>query len=433
MHSSTKLNRFINQVVLNKLIFIFFVFICLFPSIRLLLIGSHPMSNIYESIITMLPDIFLTGIFIYVFWLFLINRKYSEKPFKMEILDWVILLFFLSNTIVGFIESNDFKLASRGFRITYYPVLFYFCGRYFIYPEQSLQLRIIDKIFFLFVIIAIIGIIIYFIFPSIELYMNTLSGYHQSEYFIRRMASILWTQLLFATLMAFASVYYYYLILTKNNLKSYIYFSILVFAITLSVSRGAIIASFIGYLILTIFFRKWKRSFIAAGIVVALFILVSFYATGDFKFFLWVFSSSFHTMSMDDNITRVNRWKVSFIDVFEHPLGYGLGKAGATAFRFLKDGRVPSAPFSTDGWYLKLANETGLVGLITYLIFILCYLWISLKNLIRNYDNIAIYIFSIFILINMENIVCNTLDFYPFIILFWFLIGLSANLFYKNL
>src|ERR1017187_2801337 len=195
----------LNFSLFSKAFICFFIFICCFTTIRLLIIGSQPYANLFEFIFTILPDIFLFFLLAYS-----IVLIYKDKVYKMQIYDWVILIFILSNMIIGSIVSGDIAISIRGFRITYFPILFYFTGRFLWSNNQEQFLKTINFIFLSFVCLAIIGLIIYFIIPSFEAKMIGLTGHKMSTYFIKRMTSILWTPVLFGTLMSFTSVYFFY-------------------------------------------------------------------------------------------------------------------------------------------------------------------------------------------------------------------------------
>jgi hypothetical protein len=424
-------HTYLNFQYLSRALLVFFVFICCFTTTRLLLFGSQPFANFIELIVTILPDVFLALLIIYSALLIYKKYKSSLTPFRFNMFDWVVVIFILLNFIIGTIVSSDLVISFRGFRITYLPVLFYFIGRFLWDNNQEQFLKIIDKIFLCFTALGIIGLIIYFISPSIETKMIDLAGYGQATYFIKRMTSILWTPVLFGTLMSLTSVYLFYKILSENKLIHYLFLAIVYTCLFLSVSRGPIIAALIGYCVVFYFNRKWQSLFFVSLIFISLSILISFYATGDFRFLAWIFKSTYQTLAMENGITRVDRWSKSYIDLSERPFGYGLGKAGATAFRFFKDGKVSAAPLSTDGWYLKLKNETGIIGYLTYALILFFYLIYGLKKLFKDNKNIAVLAFAFFIMVNAQNVVCNTLDFYPFIILYWIFIGISTNYFFK--
>jgi len=131
---------------------------------------------------------------------------------------------------------------------------------------------------------------------------------------------------------------------------------------------------------------------------------------------------------MGQGITRVELWRRSIHDFFQRPYGYGLGHAGATAVRFLKGTSTPAAVYATDGWFLKLACETGIPGLLSYLALAFYYLVLVAKNLSKHKYSLYSFVVVLFIMINAQGIVANIYDFYPTISIVWLLLGYSINI-----
>ena len=82
--------------------------------------------------------------------------------------------------------------------------------------------------------------------------------------------------------------------------------------------------------------------------------------------FFFIASSTAETIMIKKGLSRVDLWLGAFNDFINNPMGYGLGKAGHVAVRFFGKLSNEAATYSTDGWYLKLANETGIWGLFSY-------------------------------------------------------------------
>ena len=119
-------------------------------------------------------------------------------------------------------------------------------------------------------------------------------------------------------------------------------------------------------------------------------------------------------------------------------LGDGLGKSGHVAARFSDPLQGQNAAVSskvsiasTDGWYLKLANETGIWGLFSYFILSGTLFIVSIKYMIKNSFGLYSFLFTLFVIVNIENITSNVLDFYLFSYLYWFLLGVM--IFYLKL
>ena len=109
-------------------------------------------------------------------------------------------------------------------------------------------------------------------------------------------------------------------------------------------------------------------------------------------------------------------------------MGYGLGKAGHVARRFFKDDDKTASVYSTDGWYLKMACETGGWGILSFTIISFLYFFQSLKYLRKKRGTINLFFFLIFIFTSIQNLGSNVLDFYIFANLYWLIIGFSQNM-----
>ena len=403
---------------------VFFIYACIAPAIRLLLIGGGEMKNFYEFIITALPDIILL---FFVIFSFIVWQKGNK--FNFHIFDKIVLAFILFNTIYGFIISRNIFISLQGFRITYLPVIFYFIGRIFSLNDLESLCR---KVFYWLLIFGIAGLILHFGFRNFEIYLVSISGNHETAYFIPRIGSFVLMPVLFSTIMTMACLYFYYKILTEKINLYFFYIAILWSCIFLSVSRGPIMAFLIGFLFFTFIFRQWISSLIVFGIIIIDSSFWSYILVGSFTPIAWLFSSAADTLAFGEGITRVELWKRSIHDFIQRPWGYGLGYAGATAIRFLKGTNTPAAVYTSDGWYLKIACETGVLGLLSFLTVCMVFFLKGIKIIKENKFSFFTFIFSIFLLINAQCIVGNTLDFYPYISLYWLLIGFAANSFQKQ-
>ena len=417
-------NQIFNIKNIINFFLIFFVYSCLAPSVRLLLVGCGEMKNFHEVIITILPDIllliFISFAFIYLF---------KGNRYNIHIFDRLMLVFLLFNTIYGFIISRNIFISLQGFRITYLPVIFYFVGKVFSLNDMESLCR---KVFYWLLIFGIAGLILHFGFRNFEIYLVSISGNHESAYFIPRIGSFVLMPVLFSTIMAMACLYFYYKILIEKRTLDYLFIAILWSCIFLSVSRGPIIAFLIGFLFFTFIYRQWKESLFVLIIIVVVSCFWSYLLVGSFTPLAWLFSSAGDTLAFGEGITRVELWKRSIHDLMKQPWGYGLGHAGVTAIRFLKGTNIPTAIYTSDGWFLKIACETGFLGLISYLIICITFFIKGLKIIIENKFSIFTFFFTIFLAINAQSVVGNTLDFYPLITIYWLLIGFAANSFQKQ-
>ncbi|MFZ4401726.1 MAG: O-antigen ligase family protein [Bacteroidales bacterium] len=294
--------------------------------------------------------------------------------------------------------------------------------------------KTIQKIFIWFFIIGIIGIILYFGFYDLMIIMIKKTNTIIAEYFIVRMTSIFWTPVVFSTFMVVTFAYYYHQFLISPKWYHYCFLGLIWCCVLLSVSRGALGVLLIGFIILSLIHKKKKLSLQMFLVFISIYIILGFYISSPLIFSSWLAKSASDTIELEGGISRVELWIKSFENFKTHPFGYGLGKAGHIAARFFKDNGQAAAIYSTDGWYLKLANETGIWGLFSYL-FLTIYLFVMLlKNkLFDNKDNFLILFFVIFLLINIQNIVSNVLDFYLFSFFYWGIVGLASNIIYSKI
>jgi hypothetical protein len=410
--------RILNYFKENNLL-LFFVFVTFFPTVRMLLTGSDASTNILEYFISVLPEIFFFGILFFnsIEW-------FKNGVVKFHLFDKLIIFYITYNLIVGLIMANDFGMSIYAIRLTYLPMLIYFIASFSMLNFVKIELSI-QKVFSFFVWIGIIGMLLYFVFPTIQHYfLYEASNGIIAEYFIIRMTSVLWTPVVFSSIMAASILYYFYKYLVENKRIHLLHLAILFICLFLSVSRGAMIAITFGIVVLGFLKMDFKKLAVMILLEIATFSLVGFYVSNPIEFGSWIVSSSKETVEMKKGVTRVDLWEKSNKDLLSHPFGLGLGKAGHVAARFHSKNDKKASTSSTDGWYLKLMLETGYIALAFYF---LIALFFALKwwNYFRKYGfDILTFIFVLGLVVNVQNLVSNVLDFYLFSYFYWFIIGI---------
>lgn len=83
----------------------------------------------------------------------------------------------------------------------------------------------------------------------------------------------------------------------------------------------------------------------------------------------------FHGVSLDadSNLEKINTFKETVIKIVQNPLGHGIGTAGPSSLG-------TSTPLITNNYYLQVAHEQGLEGLVYFLAII----WLVVKDLYQN-------------------------------------------------
>jgi len=426
-------NRLLSNRALLKSLFAFFIFGSLFPTLRVWLIGTESANGAFQLFVSVLPELF-SILLLLLLAAHLIKQKKSEGiKISFSAFDWILVSFFILNILLGFIMGADLELGLYAFRLTYLPVAFYFIGRYFYPFNKNSVNEFLHWILYWIVALAVIGIVLYFGFPTKTAELIRWSGGRLMAYNIPRMTSIFWTPVLFASFVSLGTLFSYYNILLKNEIKYYIFFTIFCTCLFFCVSRGPLFTFLLGFLTLSIIFRHWKRFLICVLIATSLYLFYTFTIDSFDKILGWIFSSTIDTMMVKKGITRAELFTKTVHDLQTNPFGYGFGKAGVLATRFFTEDTPGISFYSTDCWYLKIACETGILGFISYMILIIAHGWNVAKYLRKNKkESLLIFIFILFILFNIENIVHNLPD-YPLLANFyWLLMGVGQNYIRSN-
>ncbi len=417
-------------IVLSGLIVTMFALACILPTLTTIKMGGDSINSLSDGLLAFSADILLISSLIISFLIYLKNK---ETRFTWHFIDKIVIGFILINILYGFIISGEPKIAFLAIRITYLPIGFYFLARLFQYQNVLLSRKIVHNVFMIFALLAMIGLVLYFIFPQVNEKLNAMSGNIVSEYFIQRMGSLYLTPVVFATVMAFSAIYFYQRYLIDNSKKDLLLLLLVWVCLLLSVSRGPIMSFGVAFIVLSLIYKKYILSFFAGIGMLLTAICISFYATGNLNFLLWLFKSSAQTVGMKKDVTRVNFWETSINDFMAQPWGYGLGKAGHVAHRHLMDvPNVKASLYSTDGWFLKMACENGVLGLTSYLILSIFLLILLVKHIRIATNEMIILALGLFIIVNIQSIFSNTLDFHPLIAFYWLIIGFSINTYYKH-
>ena len=408
----------LNTKTLNRSILAFFIFGSLFLTIRLLLIGSATSQTIFEYLLSMAPELFVLFIAIY-FSVFSIKNKID---FRLNYFDWMLLIYVASNVLIGTFLAHNIKISFYAIRMSYLPMIFYFLAAVNLSEKKEMGI-LLDRIFKWVAVLAIIGLVLYFGFYDTMIYMISKTSTEAKEYFIVRMTSIFWSPVVFGTFMTCSFLYFFYKSIRSDSLINYFFQIIICACVLLSVTRGAMIGLLVGLILLAFLSRNWKKFFLTMGLMTIVFIAVSYYIATPYIFANWILSSASETIGMKAGVTRVELWLKALDDFKEYPFGRGLGKAGHVAARFFGKNSTEASVASTDGWFLKLANETGLWGLFSYFIISLTLFVSSIKYIHKNGFDFFSFLFTIFVIINIQNLVSNVLDFYLFSNLYWLMIG----------
>ncbi|HEY1040584.1 MAG TPA: O-antigen ligase family protein, partial [Bacteroidia bacterium] len=292
-----------NYLKTNQLT-VFFTVLIFYPSIRLLTIGSDHAVGL-SLIVGLVPEC-----------LFLIICSYSlvflfkDKNRKTHLLDKLVIAYFLYNLLIGVYLSHDLRASLYGFRLTYLPMLAYFVGSY--YWDKKIDIEgVLHGFFKILVLVAVIGLIIYFLFPEIHLYFHRLSSDKPIVMAFKgfiRMTSILWTPVVFGMVMLAAFCYWAYRYLKTGNYFALLFALITVNTVFFSVSRGPMIASFVAFVLLLFLGKEQKFKWILIALVLLELTLFYLFVPQFSQLMEWFFESSKQTATLEAANTRVSLW-----------------------------------------------------------------------------------------------------------------------------
>lgn len=149
---------------------------------------------------------------------------------------------------------------------------------------------------------------------------------------------------------------------------------ILLYAMSLSGTRGALFVLFIGTLSYLFLNKNFKILLIGICLIGGIFLLLKFTYIGQSNYQIQRMRSAFNLNDPSFQVRIKNQLKLSeYLET--RPFGGGIGSAGYWGLRFSPDTFLAKTP--VDSWYVKIWVETGVIGIALYLIitiFILFYL-----------------------------------------------------------
>ncbi len=177
--------------------------------------------------------------------------------------------------------------------------------------------------------------------------------------------------------------------------KKFLYFFVgfaSLYAMLISGTRSSIAVPLVGFVMYTILTKKFKIMITVGSIVFILFFILKYTTIGQGNYDVRRMRSAFSDNNESLNVRLDNR-KI-FADYLKtRPFGGGIGSAGNWGLRFSPNTLL--AQTATDGFFIQIWAEQGIVGLSFYL-FLIFYIVIKSTILIffrlKNPQNIAIAI-----------------------------------------
>ncbi len=155
----------------------------------------------------------------------------------------------------------------------------------------------------------------------------------------------------------------------KKSAKFFYFFVALMslYAMLISGTRSAIAVPLVGFVVYTILSKQVKIMITMGFVVFALFFFFKYTTIGQDNYDIRRMRSAFGEENESLNVRQENR-KLFAAYLKNRPFGGGIGSSGNWGLRFSPNTFL--AETATDGWYIQLWAEQGIVGLLFYLLMV---------------------------------------------------------------
>jgi len=156
----------------------------------------------------------------------------------------------------------------------------------------------------------------------------------------------------------------------ENKRRKYFYFFVAfasLYAMLISGTRSAIAAPLMGFGLYTILSKRFKVMIFVGSIVFIIFFILKYTLIGQGNYDIRRMRSAFAEDNASLNVRQENR-KLFAEYLKTRPFGGGIGSSGNWGLRFSPGTFL--AETATDGWYIQIWAEQGVVGLSFYLLMI---------------------------------------------------------------
>lgn len=354
-----------------KISFPLLIFFILFFSIKpelsiLFLILIRPLIDPFTNI-RFTEDINLLGVFSGLFIVFLIFLFFRYRQFEIsppEIRFYYILLFVSVLSTINSVNVTE----SIMFFIRFVSLLAIYLLIYNIVQREKDALRVIKCVIYSSIIPIIYGFYQYIAgegiaSPGFYRYRLNSTFTHPNMY-------------AFYLVIIFFSIMYLYYLEKHINGKSEMIFKVclsvgVLIQLMFTYSRGSWIGTMVGLLVVALFINKSRKWILISSLV-----FIALFSTQIVSRILDLINPPTKNY-MSSWEFRLEIWKALVKNAFIHKpfLGYGLGQSMFAAEKYSKFSNIPHND------YLRVLIEIGLVGLISFLLFLAHNLWILYKKI----------------------------------------------------
>ncbi|MGI6375278.1 MAG: O-antigen ligase family protein [Anaerolineae bacterium] len=389
----------------------------------------------------------VTALFLLVCARPLIRKRVFPVRLRVTTLDSAALVWLLSG-LFGCLLSRDFTLTARALRITHLPVVWFLLIRR-VSTQAGLIRVYATLVLSLASLTALVGLAMFFLVPSSEILrlwsLKQGSSGLPAETIMRvglfRMTSFLLSPTPFSSLMAACAVACFAAALTVRRPVYLVLLALFTCCNFLSLTRGGWLLQLTGMITVVAMCRvrllRLTKRLILISLLLAVLVVGTYAALAQ--------HGSGHASTLDsierllterDELYgrglehRLGVYDSIWSDLVIYPFGHGVGMVGRVAARRGDNVRL-GTPSVSDGWYAKIAAETGVVGLLAYgflIAIILAYLVRLLSTPLLG-DDLRVCVLGILgIVVGMLafGVGSNAWDIEPIAPMFWSWFGLVS-------
>jgi hypothetical protein len=345
------------------------------------------------------------------------------------------LLVYLSGVLVTFSLGNV-TLAIKAVHVSVIPVFVFLVVSGMPIVTREFIEQILLTVLVTGFSVMILSFFLHFAKPAIYLNWLAVGGNDAiaqafDEGIYLRMRGIFTSPNTFASFMAIVSIVAFnYGSKKKRFLPSIVFWGGFI-AVILSASRGGFFFAVSGIATSLMFSSKKRllveRLFLLTLIVIALLLLISSKYSTLIEFFINRISSLFKS-GEGSAFERGSDWVNVLHDFKKNVFGYGAGIGGQINL----DNSISASYSSTkviDGYYVKILAETGILGIVSVLLFLLTsgfQLIVSIRRTRKKEFN-SYYVISLSLLVgfSMQSIGSNPFDFTAISSYIWLFLGIS--------
>jgi hypothetical protein len=371
-------------------------------------------------------------------------RKGSARPSGKNVVV-ALIAFVLAAGIASVFASDDPIAMAYGLRQTYVPMIFFFVGLR-IGNVWSDSVRTWNALTWMAGASAVVGLLLTLVWTDYwtSLFLRDagnardwgLAAIAREKGF--RMTGAMLDPVVFGTICAWGvALSVNAIFVSKSGARTLMLALtalVCLAGVVLSLSRGAWFGATLAVTIGFIVHPSWIAS--RKFLVFALFVGVGMFGFVDGEQAadtLAVLSNTLNKTLEEGNQQRQGQFDGVLDNLPSHPFGNGLGKAGHVGERFSTDGMTPAGyPHITDGWYLKLLAEGGVMLFVAFMLFLVALLAVLARGATKARDPqrraLLSALLGIYVATVVQAVVSNVWDLYFLSQLLWFLAGLGTAL-----